>query len=107
MDGPAWVNFNIKESAPSIDPSALSVERCKRSGPIGWRQMSTENQLWGATRIHGELLKLGFGVAQSTVTKYMVKRCGPQLATYLAATLPPAVGVPLLQRPAAQSAFGH
>ncbi len=41
------------------------------------RQMSTENQLWGAPRIHGELLKLGFSVAQSTVAKYMVKRSGP------------------------------
>src|SRR5580704_13267601 len=40
------------------------------------RQMSTENQLWGAPRIHGELLKLGFGVAQTTVAKYMVKRRG-------------------------------
>ena len=28
-------------------------------------------------RIHGELLKLGFEVAQSSVAKYMVKRCGP------------------------------
>src|SRR3979409_762990 len=41
------------------------------------RQMSTENQLWGAPRIHGELLNLGFSVAQSTVAKYMVKRPGP------------------------------
>jgi transposase InsO family protein len=41
------------------------------------RQMSTENLLWGAPRIHGELLKLGFSVAQSTVAKYMVKRRGP------------------------------
>src|ERR1700694_2043915 len=41
------------------------------------RQMSTENQLWSAPRIHGELLKLGFSVAQSTVAKYMVKRRGP------------------------------
>src|SRR6266508_1146677 len=41
------------------------------------RQMSTENLLWGAPRIHGELLKLGFEVAQSSVAKYMVKRCGP------------------------------
>ena len=40
------------------------------------RQMSTENQLWGAPRIHGELLKLGFRVAQSTVATYMVKRRG-------------------------------
>jgi hypothetical protein len=41
------------------------------------RQMSLENQLWGAPRIHGELLKLGFSVAQSTVAKYMVKQRGP------------------------------
>jgi transposase InsO family protein len=39
--------------------------------------MSIENAFWGAPRIHGELLKLGFEVAQSTVAKYMVKRGGP------------------------------
>lgn len=38
------------------------------------RRMSLENPLWGAPRIHGELLKLGFELAQSTVAKYMVKR---------------------------------
>jgi transposase InsO family protein len=32
------------------------------------------NRLWGAPRIHGELLKLGLKVAQSTVAKYMIKR---------------------------------
>jgi len=36
--------------------------------------MNIENPLWGAPRIHGELLKLGFEVAQSSVAKYMVKR---------------------------------
>jgi hypothetical protein len=41
------------------------------------RQMSIENPLWGAPRIHGELLKLGFEVAQSSVAKYMVKRRRP------------------------------
>ena len=41
------------------------------------RQMSMENLLWGAPRIHGELLKLGFEIAQSSVAKYMVKRRGP------------------------------
>jgi transposase InsO family protein len=41
------------------------------------RRMSVENPLWGAPRIHGELLKLGFAVAQSSVAKYMVKRRGP------------------------------
>src|SRR3954449_9907891 len=40
------------------------------------RQMTLENPLWGAPRIHGELLKLGFQVAQSTVAKYMVKGQG-------------------------------
>ena len=41
------------------------------------RRMSIENPLWGAPRIHGELLKLGFEIAQSSVAKYMVKRGGP------------------------------
>jgi len=41
------------------------------------RRMSKENQLWGAPRIHGELLKLGFEIAESTVSKYMIKRQGP------------------------------
>src|SRR5471032_2875207 len=41
------------------------------------RQMSIENPLWGAPRIHGELLMLGFEVAQSSVAKYMVKRRVP------------------------------
>src|SRR6202049_2871729 len=40
------------------------------------RRMSRENLLWGTPRIHGELLKLGFEVAQSSVAKYMVKRRG-------------------------------
>ncbi len=38
------------------------------------RQMCRENPLWGAPRIHGELLMLGFSVAQSTVSKYMMRR---------------------------------
>ncbi|MGX9431075.1 MULTISPECIES: integrase core domain-containing protein [Bradyrhizobium] len=41
------------------------------------RLMSIENPLWGAPRIHGELLTLGFQVAQSSLAKYMVKRRGP------------------------------
>jgi hypothetical protein len=38
------------------------------------RRMSLENPLWGAPRIHGELLKLGFAVAPSTVGKYMSRK---------------------------------
>jgi hypothetical protein len=45
--------------------------------PSRRRGMSIENPLWGAPCIHGELLKLGFEVAQSSVAKYMVKRRGP------------------------------
>ena len=41
------------------------------------RRMSMENSLWGASRIHGELLMLGFEVAQSTVSKYMVQGGSP------------------------------
>jgi putative transposase len=36
--------------------------------------MHTANPTWGAPRIHGELLKLGFELAQSTVSKYMPRR---------------------------------
>src|SRR2546428_1590954 len=46
------------------------------------RRMSKENPLWGAPRIHGELLKLGFEVAESTVSKYMIGRRGPPSQTW-------------------------
>ncbi len=39
--------------------------------------MSLDSPLWGAPRIYGELLKLGFDVAQTTVAKYMAKRRWP------------------------------
>src|SRR3981189_1452444 len=38
------------------------------------REISLANRVWGAPRIHGELLKLGIEVAQSTVAKYMARR---------------------------------
>jgi hypothetical protein len=38
------------------------------------REMSVANPLWGAPRIHGELLKLGMDVGQTTLPKYMAKR---------------------------------
>jgi hypothetical protein len=62
---------------------------CWKSRPLGGRpqidaslralirRMSLENRLWGAPHIHGELLKLGFEVAQSTVAKYMAKGRDP------------------------------
>ncbi len=62
---------------------------CRRSrSPVGRPKVSAElrrligemsraNPLWGAPRIHGELLKLGFEVAQSTVALYMCRRWRP------------------------------
>jgi len=41
------------------------------------REMSFANPRWGAPRIHGELLKLGIDVRQTSVAKHMVKRRGP------------------------------
>jgi transposase InsO family protein len=51
---------------PALDPQLIELIR----------QISADNPLWGAPRIHGELLKLGFRVAQSTVSKYMLPRRG-------------------------------
>jgi hypothetical protein len=42
------------------------------------RTISRDNPLWGAPRIHGELLKLGIDIAQSTVAKYTSQRRGPR-----------------------------
>jgi transposase InsO family protein len=41
------------------------------------RTMSLANPLWGAPRIHGELLKLGIDVGQTSVAKYMTRKRGP------------------------------
>jgi hypothetical protein len=41
------------------------------------REMCIANPLWGAPRIHGELLKLGIDVGQTSVAKYMTRRRGP------------------------------
>ena len=46
------------------------------------RQMSLANPLWGAPRIHGELLKLGITVSQPTVAKYMVRHRTPPSQTW-------------------------
>jgi len=48
------------------------------------RQMSVANPLWGAPRIHGELLKLGIEVSQATVGRHMVRRHGPPSPTWRA-----------------------
>jgi len=44
--------------------------------------MSRENPLWGAPRIHGELLKLGIDIGETSVSKYMVRRRKPPALTW-------------------------
>jgi putative transposase len=64
--------------------------RCGRPGRPGIskdireliRTMSKTNSLWGAPRIHGELLKLGIDVSQATVAKYMVRHPKPPPQTW-------------------------
>lgn len=61
-----WKSRN-RVGRPKIDPELRDLIR----------RMSGENPLWGAPRIHGELLMLGFEVAQSTVSKYMIRGRNP------------------------------
>jgi hypothetical protein len=44
--------------------------------------MSRDNSLWGAPRIHGELLKLGIDIGETSVSKYMVRRRRPPSQTW-------------------------
>ena len=77
--GPGGTARDRPALAPGGLQSLLALEIEKRAGrPEINRElrdliqrMSRENPLWGASRIHGELLMLGFEVAQSTVSKYM------------------------------------
>ena len=46
------------------------------------RKMSKANPLWGAPRIHGELLKIGIEVSQATVAKHMGRQCKPPSQTW-------------------------
>ena len=63
---------------------------CRRPGRPGFadairdliERMGQGNLLWGAPRIHGELLKLGVQVAPSTVGKYLRRRRNPPSQTW-------------------------
>ena len=57
------------------------------------RQMNKANPLWGAPRIHGELLKLGIEVSQATVGKYMVRRIGTPSPTWRTFLRNEAIGI--------------
>jgi transposase InsO family protein len=67
-----WRWKSRRRGRPRIDPEIRQLIR----------RMSRANPLWGAPRIHGELLKLGIDVSEATVSKYMIKRCGPPSQTW-------------------------
>src|ERR1700726_5174226 len=60
------------KSRPRGGRPAVPLEICRLL-----REMSIANPLWGAPRIHGELLKLDIAIGQTSVAKYMAKRRGP------------------------------
>ena len=43
------------------------------------RAMSRDNPLWGAPRIHGELLKLGLAVGETSLSEYMARHRKPEV----------------------------
>jgi len=55
--------------------------------------MNSANPLWGAPRIHGELLKLGLEVSQATVANYMVRRVGTPWPTWRSFLHNEAIGI--------------
>jgi putative transposase len=67
-----WKNRGPKPGRPPIDAKLRKLIRDMQASNIGW----------GAPRIHGELLKLGFDVSQATVSKYMEYRTLPPSQTW-------------------------
>jgi len=59
-----WMRKCRKRGRPPIDPKIRALIR----------RMCEANPLWGAPRIHGELLKLGINVSEAVVSKYMIRR---------------------------------
>jgi hypothetical protein len=62
-----WRWKSRRRGRPSIDPEIIQLIR----------RMCRANPLWGAPRLHGELLKLGIEISETTVAKYMLKRRDP------------------------------
>ena len=67
----AWKSRH-KGGRPAVDPAVRNLIR----------RMSRANPLWGAPRIHGELLKLGVNISQATISKYMVRHRKPPSQTW-------------------------
>jgi hypothetical protein len=56
--------------------------RRNHGGPESDSQNGPENPIWGAPRIHGELLKLGIDIGETSVGKYMIRRRNPPSQTW-------------------------
>jgi hypothetical protein len=73
-------------SEPAVSTTVLQVERGGPELAVSCADSSeTDEQgepIVGAPRVHGELLKLGFEIAESTVSKYMIRRRGPPSQTW-------------------------
>ena len=67
----AWKS-RCRSGRPRVDPDLVRLIR----------RMATANPLWGAPRIHGELLKLGIEVSERTVSRYMPKQRKPPSQTW-------------------------
>ena len=68
-----WKSRRRRDGRPTVPREARDLIR----------RMSRENPLWGAPRIHGELLKLGIEVSQATVSKYIKNLPRPPSQTWL------------------------
>ncbi len=67
-----WSWKSRRRGRPKIDPEIRGLIR----------RMCLANPLWGAPRIHGELLKLGIDISEATVSKYLIRRRGPPSPTW-------------------------
>ena len=63
-----WTRKSRRKGRPQLDAEIRKLIR----------RMSVANPLWGAPRIHGELLKLGLNVSEATVSKYMTRHRPPR-----------------------------
>jgi hypothetical protein len=61
------------QGKPKISPETISLIQ----------KIAKENQLWGAERICGELLKLGIEVSKRTIQKYMPKEMGSRSSSHI------------------------
>src|SRR5499433_3971469 len=67
--------WKVRRGQPGRPPVSKEVRQLIR-------KMSRENRLWGAPRIHGELLKLGIDIGETSVGKYLVRRRNPPSQTW-------------------------